>query len=72
MLFDKIIAYNGKYDFPFPRKNKYEFSHEHKVIESKMKNIKCAETSQPLSSIILIGPNLVRYRFAENTIKESV
>lgn len=51
------------------RTNKYEFYHEHKVIESKMKDIKYAETSQPLASIILIGPNLVRCRFAVNTVK---
>ena len=74
-LFDKIIAQNGKCDFTVPRNNKYEFSYEHKVFESKMKNIKYAETSKPVASIILIGPNLVRCSFNDevaNTVKESV
>ena len=39
LLFDKIIAQNGKCDSAVPRNSKYDFSHEHKAIESKMKNI---------------------------------
>lgn len=40
LLFDKITAQNGKCDSAVPRNSKYGFSHEHKVIESKMKNIR--------------------------------
>lgn len=48
LLFGKIKAPNGKYDSAVPKNSKYDFSHEHKVIESKMQNSKYAETSTPL------------------------